>query len=152
MPPDTKKSRRYCCWGGITICGQQTCRVWRGSIPACSSRTRLCTGPKGWKRTMSWCLDCVPQNTAFLPKLQTTRCSTWSLLRRKRIRTLKRGACFMLPSPAPDAIPSCSPRDGPPSSFATELTGGGYDITVFGRPPERDVSCPILRRGTAHTT
>ena len=43
-------------------------------------------------------------------KLQTTRCLTWCLLRRKRIRTLKRGACFMLPSPAPDAIPSCSPR------------------------------------------
>ena len=36
---------------------------------------------------------------------------------------------------------------GPPSSFATELTGGGYDITVFGRPPKRDVSCPICIEG-----
>ncbi len=36
---------------------------------------------------------------------------------------------------------------GPPSSFATELTGGGYDVTVFGRPPERDVSCPICVEG-----
>ena len=36
---------------------------------------------------------------------------------------------------------------GPPSSFATELTGGRYDVTVFGRPPERDVSCPICVEG-----
>lgn len=36
---------------------------------------------------------------------------------------------------------------GPPSSFITELTGGGYDITVFGRPPERDVSCPLCVEG-----
>ena len=78
--------------------------------PTCSSRTRVSTDLRGWRQTMSWCSDCVPQNTVFPPKLQTTRCSTWSLLRRKRIRTPKRGACFMLPSPALDAIPSCSPR------------------------------------------
>ena len=36
---------------------------------------------------------------------------------------------------------------GPPSSFVTELTGGGYDITVFGRPPEGDVSCPLCVEG-----
>ena len=38
-------------------------------------------------------------------------------------------------------------EDGPPSSFATELIGGGYDITVFGRPPKRDVSCPNCVEG-----
>ena len=37
--------------------------------------------------------------------------------------------------------------DGPPSSFATELIGGGYDIAVFGQPPERDVSCPVCVEG-----
>ena len=36
---------------------------------------------------------------------------------------------------------------GPPSSFVTELISGSYDITVFGRPPERDVSCPICVEG-----
>ena len=36
---------------------------------------------------------------------------------------------------------------GPPSSFVTELTGGDYDITVFGRLPERDVSCPLCVEG-----
>ncbi len=36
---------------------------------------------------------------------------------------------------------------GPSSSFATELTGSGYDITVFGRLPERDVSCPLCVEG-----
>ena len=38
-------------------------------------------------------------------------------------------------------------KGDPPSSFVTELTGGGYDITVFGRPPERDVSCPLCVEG-----
>lgn len=37
--------------------------------------------------------------------------------------------------------------DGEPSSFVTELTDGGYDITVFGRPAERDVHCPICVEG-----
>ena len=36
---------------------------------------------------------------------------------------------------------------GPPSSFATELIDGDYDITVFGRLPERDVSCPLCIKG-----
>ena len=36
---------------------------------------------------------------------------------------------------------------GPPSSFVTELTSGGYDITVFDRPAERDVSCPLCVEG-----
>ena len=36
---------------------------------------------------------------------------------------------------------------GPPSSFATELISGGYDIAVFGRQPERDVSCPLCVEG-----
>ena len=36
---------------------------------------------------------------------------------------------------------------GPPSSFATELTGDDYDITLFGRPPERDISCPVCVEG-----
>ena len=31
---------------------------------------------------------------------------------------------------------------GPPSEFATELIDGGYDVEVFGRAPEGDVSCP----------
>ncbi|MDE0273692.1 MAG: UvrD-helicase domain-containing protein [Gammaproteobacteria bacterium] len=36
---------------------------------------------------------------------------------------------------------------GPPSEFVTELIEGGYDIEVFGRPPEADVSCPKCTRG-----
>ena len=36
---------------------------------------------------------------------------------------------------------------GPPSAFVTELVGGGYDVEVFGRPPEDDVSCPRCARG-----
>ncbi len=36
---------------------------------------------------------------------------------------------------------------GPPSSFATELTGENYDTTVFGRAPECDVSCPLCTEG-----
>ena len=36
---------------------------------------------------------------------------------------------------------------GPPSSFITELTGDDYDTTVFGRLPERDVSCPLCVEG-----
>ena len=36
---------------------------------------------------------------------------------------------------------------GPPSSFVTELTGDDYDITVFGRLPERDVPCPLCVEG-----
>ena len=36
---------------------------------------------------------------------------------------------------------------GPPSCFVTELTGGDYDISVFGRLPERDVSCPLCVKG-----
>ena len=31
---------------------------------------------------------------------------------------------------------------GPRSEFVTELIDGGYDIDVFGRPPESDVPCP----------
>ena len=31
---------------------------------------------------------------------------------------------------------------GPPSAFVTELIDDGYDIEVFGRPPEGDVPCP----------
>ncbi len=36
---------------------------------------------------------------------------------------------------------------GPPSEFVTELIGGGYDVAVFGRPPEQDVSCPRCTGG-----
>ena len=36
---------------------------------------------------------------------------------------------------------------GPPSEFVTELIDGGYDVEVFGRPPERDVSCPRCAGG-----
>ena len=36
---------------------------------------------------------------------------------------------------------------GPPSEFVTELIDGGYDIEVFGRPPEGDVSCPRCTGG-----
>ena len=31
---------------------------------------------------------------------------------------------------------------GRPSEFVTELIDGGYDVEVFGRPPESDVPCP----------
>ena len=31
---------------------------------------------------------------------------------------------------------------GPPSEFVTELIDEGYNVEVFGRPPEEDVSCP----------
>ena len=37
--------------------------------------------------------------------------------------------------------------DGAPSEFVTELIGDGYDVEVFGRPPEGDVSCPRCARG-----
>ena len=36
---------------------------------------------------------------------------------------------------------------GPPSAFVTELIEGGYDVTVFGRPPEGDVPCPQCKEG-----
>ena len=36
---------------------------------------------------------------------------------------------------------------GPQSTFVEELIRDGYDITVFGRPPERDVHCPRCVRG-----
>ncbi len=36
---------------------------------------------------------------------------------------------------------------GAPSEFVTELIGGGYDVKVFGRPPEGDVSCPRCTGG-----
>ena len=36
---------------------------------------------------------------------------------------------------------------GPPSSFVTELTDGGYDVTVFGRPPEGEIPCPQCKEG-----
>ena len=35
----------------------------------------------------------------------------------------------------------------PPSSFVNELIGGKYDIAVFGRPTEGDVSCPRCSAG-----
>ena len=34
-----------------------------------------------------------------------------------------------------------------PSTFASELVDGGYDINVFGRPPEGDVPCPRCTEG-----
>jgi len=34
-----------------------------------------------------------------------------------------------------------------PSTFASELVDGGYDISVFGRPPEGDVPCPRCTEG-----
>ena len=34
-----------------------------------------------------------------------------------------------------------------PSPFVNELIGGKYDVTVFGRPPEGDVSCPRCSEG-----
>ncbi len=36
---------------------------------------------------------------------------------------------------------------GPPSEFVTELIDGGYDVEIFGRPPESDVPCPQCRGG-----
>ncbi len=36
---------------------------------------------------------------------------------------------------------------GPPSEFVTELIDGGYDVEMFGRPPEKDVSCPRCAGG-----
>ena len=36
---------------------------------------------------------------------------------------------------------------GPPSEFVTELIAGGYDVEVFGRPLEGDVSCPRCTGG-----
>ena len=36
---------------------------------------------------------------------------------------------------------------GPPSSFASELIDRGDDITVFGRLPEADVTCPVCVEG-----
>ena len=36
---------------------------------------------------------------------------------------------------------------GPPSAFVSELSDGVYDITVFGRLPESDVSCPQRKEG-----
>ena len=34
-----------------------------------------------------------------------------------------------------------------PSAFASELIDGGYDIKVFGRPPENDAACPRCTEG-----
>ena len=31
--------------------------------------------------------------------------------------------------------------------FVAELIGGGYDVTIFGRPPEGDVPCPQCKEG-----
>ncbi len=36
---------------------------------------------------------------------------------------------------------------GPPSKFVMELIDGDYDVSVFGRPPEDDVSCPRCTGG-----
>ena len=36
---------------------------------------------------------------------------------------------------------------GAPSSFVSELTGRGYEVGVFGREPEADVSCPHCVKG-----
>ena len=36
---------------------------------------------------------------------------------------------------------------GPPSSFVTELIQDGYDVTVFGRPLDKDVACPKCEDG-----
>ena len=36
---------------------------------------------------------------------------------------------------------------GAPSSFVQELIDGSYDITVLGRLPENDVSCPVCVTG-----
>lgn len=37
---------------------------------------------------------------------------------------------------------------GPPSSFITELIQDGYDVTVFGRPLDKDVACPKCVEGS----
>ena len=37
--------------------------------------------------------------------------------------------------------------DGRPSSFATELVHGGYDITLFGSQPAPDTPCPVCVEG-----
>ena len=36
---------------------------------------------------------------------------------------------------------------GPPSAFVVELINRGYDVSVFGRPPEDDVACPRCSGG-----
>ena len=36
---------------------------------------------------------------------------------------------------------------GPPSPFVKELIDNGYDVTVFGQPPESDVPCPKCHNG-----
>ena len=36
---------------------------------------------------------------------------------------------------------------GPPSSFVTELIQDGHDVTVFGRPLDKDVACPKCVEG-----
>ena len=36
---------------------------------------------------------------------------------------------------------------GPPSPFVRELLSGGYDVAVFGGPPEADVPCPVCVEG-----
>ena len=36
---------------------------------------------------------------------------------------------------------------GPPSSFITELIHGDYDVTVFGRPLDKDIACPKCEDG-----
>ncbi len=36
---------------------------------------------------------------------------------------------------------------GPPSSFVRELIQDGYDVTVFGRPLDKDVACPKCEDG-----
>ena len=36
---------------------------------------------------------------------------------------------------------------GSPSTFITELIGGKFDVTVFGRLPEDDVPCPHCKEG-----
>ena len=96
---------------------------------------------------MSWCSDCVPENIGFPTEITDD-------------------PLLDLVLAAPEAHPNAEERrllyvaitrarrhtfllaeGGPPSSFATELTEGCYDITVFGRPTERDVSCPICVEG-----
>ena len=37
--------------------------------------------------------------------------------------------------------------EGPPSEFISELIDGGYDISVFGKPPTAVVSCPKCIKG-----
>ena len=37
---------------------------------------------------------------------------------------------------------------GPPSSFITELIQDGYDVTIFGRPLDKDVACPKCVEGS----